>query len=195
MKYEYDKLTDEDLFSLLAESQEVSQLAFSELYKRYSAKIHSYLFRTLGEKFFIKDLFQEVFVKLYQIGLKSKGKKLNNFNAYIYQTAKNICLNHFRVENRMPEIYSEYMTSITNEKERDYEEDIELVRQAVDKLPPSLKEVFILSEFEGLSYSSISEITSDTEVNVRVKIHRARKALLGIVTRMKKRRKIWQENE
>ena len=195
MKYEYEKLTDEDLFSLLSESKEVSQLAFSELYKRYSAKIHSYLFKTLGEKFFIKDLFQEVFVKVYQIGLKSKGKKLTNFNAYIYQTAKNICLNHFRTENRMPDVYAEYMTGITNEKEQGYEEEIEMVRKAVEKLPPTLKEVFILSEFEGLTYSSIAQITNDTEVNVRVKIHRARKSILGIITRMKNRRKIWQENE
>lgn len=195
MKYEYDKLTDEDLFSLLSQSHEVSQQAFGELYKRYSAKIHAYLFRTLGEKFFIKDLFQEVFVKVYQIGLKSKNKKITNFNAYIYQTAKNICLNHFRVENRLSDIYSEYMTSISNEKENDYKDDLELVRQAVDKLPASLKEVFILSEFEGLSYSTISQMTNDTEINVRVKIHRARKSLLGIITRMKNRRKIWQENE
>ncbi len=195
MKYEYDKLTDEELFSLLSQSQEVSQQSFSELYKRYSAKIHAYLFRTLGEKFFIKDLFQEVFVKVYQIGLKSNGKILTNFNAYIYQTAKNICLNHFRVENRMPDVYAEYMTNVASEKEQNFEDDVEIVRQAVDKLPSSLKEVFILSEFEGLSYSSISEITSDTEINVRVKIHRARKSLLGIITRMKNRRKIWQENE
>jgi len=195
MKYEYDKLTDEELFSLLSESKEVSKLAFSELYKRYSAKIHAYLFKTLGEKFFIKDLFQEVFVKVYQIGLKSKGKKLTNFNAYIYQTAKNICLNHFRVENRMPDVYSEYMTAITNEKGADYEDDIEMVRKAVDKLPPTLKEVFILSEFEGLTYSTIADMLNESEVNIRVKIHRARKALLGIITRMKNRRKIWQENE
>jgi len=195
MKYEYDKLSDEDLFSLLSESKEVSQLAFRELYKRYSSKIHAYLFRTLGEKFFIKDLFQEVFVKVYQIGLKSKGKKLTNFNAYIYQTAKNLCLNHFRVENRMPDIYSEYMTLLSNEKDADYEEELEMVRKAVDKLPPTLKEVFILSEFEGLTYSTIAEMLNESEVNIRVKMHRARKALLGIITRMKKRRKIWQENE
>lgn len=195
MKYEYDKLSDEDLFGLLSESKEVSQLAFNELYKRYSAKIHSYLFRTLGEKFFIKDLFQEVFVKIYQIGIKTKGKKITNFNAYLYQTAKNICLNHFRLENRMPDVFAEYMTSIANEKNTDYEEEIDLVRKAVDKLPKSLKEVFILSQFEELSYSTIAEITNDTEINVRVKIHRARKALQGIIARMKNRRKIWQENE
>lgn len=195
MKYEYEKLSDEDLFGLLSESKEVSQRAFNELYKRYSAKIHSYLYRTLGEKFFIKDLFQEVFVKVYQIGLKSKGKKLTNFNAYIYQAAKNICLNHFKTENRMPDIYTEYMNNIIGEKEADTDEEIELVRKAVNKLPDSMKEVFILSEFEGMSYSTISEITGESEVNVRVKIHRARKLLKGIITRMKNRRKIWQENE
>lgn len=195
MKYEYEKLSDEDLFGLLSESKEVSQRAFNELYKRYSAKIHSYLYRTLSEKFFIKDLFQEVFVKVYQIGLKSKGKKLTNFNAYIYQAAKNICLNHFKTENRMPDIYTEYMNNIIGEKEADTDEEIELVRKAVNKLPDSMKEVFILSEFEGMSYSTISEITGESEVNVRVKIHRARKLLKGIITRMKNRRKIWQENE
>ncbi len=195
MKYEYEKLADEDLFALLSENKEVSNLAFNELHKRYSQKMYSYLNRLLGNRFFIKDLYQEIFVKIYNIGIKRKEKQLNNFNAYIYQTAKNLCLNHFKSENKLPELYSEYMNDIKSE-DKDIDEDrIEMLKKSVKLLPEIYREVIILSEFENLSNSSIAEITGDTEINIRVKLHRAKKMLRDIYARMKRRMKVIEEND
>lgn len=195
MKYEYEKLTDEDLFALLSENKEVSNLAFNELHRRYSQKMYSYLNRLLGNRFFIKDLYQEIFVKIYNIGIKSKEKQLNNFNAYIYQTAKNLCLNHFKSENKLPELYSEYMNDIKTEEKDIDEERIEMLKKSVKLLPEIYREVIILSEFENLSNTSIAEITGDSEINIRVKLHRGKKMLRDIYSRMKRRMKVIEEND
>jgi RNA polymerase sigma-70 factor (ECF subfamily) len=195
MKYEYEKLADEDLFALLSENQEVSNLAFNELHKRYSKKMYSYLYRLLGDKFFIKDLYQEIFVKIYNIGIKRKEKQLNNFNAYIYQTAKNLCLNHFKSENKLPDVYSEYMNEIKSDDNEFDDDKIEILKKSVKLLPEIYREVIILSEFENLSNPSIAQITGDTEINVRVKLHRAKKMLREIYARMKRRMKIIEEND
>jgi RNA polymerase sigma-70 factor (ECF subfamily) len=194
MKYEYEKLTDEELFSLLSESKEVSEKAFNEIYKRYSGKIYSYLYRLLGDKFFIKDIFQEVFTKIYKIGIESKNRNLYSFRSYIYQTTRHICLNHYKIEGRLPEIHNEYVKQRT-EDNTNIADTVELVKAAVNKLPDNLREVFILSEFEELNYPAIAEITGDSQVNIRVKIHRARKMLKDIVISLRNETKNMVENE
>jgi RNA polymerase sigma-70 factor (ECF subfamily) len=194
MKYEYEKLTDEELFSLLSKSKEVSEKAFNEIYKRYSGKIYSYLYRLLGDKFFIKDIFQEVFTKVYKIGIESKNRHLFSFRSYIYQATRNICLNHYKNEGRLPEIHTEYM-KLRTEDNTNISDTLDLVKAAVDKLPDNLREVFILSEFEELNYPAIAEITGDSQVNIRVKIHRARKMLKDIVLSLRNESKKMVENE
>jgi len=72
---------------------------------------------------------------------------------------------------------------------------LDLVKAAVDKLPDNLREVFILSEFEELNYPAIAEITGDSQVNIRVKIHRARKMLKDIVLSLRNESKKMVENE
>lgn len=184
MNYDYEKLSDEDLFSLLSENREVSNRAFNEIYNRYSARILSYLYKLLGNKFFIKDIFQDIFARVYKSGAEGKSKKLFNFRSYLYQTTKNVCLNHYKSEGRLKEIRSDFMT-IYPEETSNVGDTVELVRLAVSKLPDNLREVFILSEYEELTYPTIADITGDTQVNVRVKIYRARKMIKELVISMR----------
>jgi RNA polymerase sigma-70 factor (ECF subfamily) len=72
---------------------------------------------------------------------------------------------------------------------------VELVRQAVSRLPENLKEVFILAEYEEMNYPAIAEMIGDTQVNVRVKIYRARKMLKDIVVSMRREMNNMVENE
>ncbi|OGU58841.1 MAG: hypothetical protein A2X64_09535 [Ignavibacteria bacterium GWF2_33_9] len=186
MKYDYETLSDEELFILFSKSREVSNCAFNEIYKRYSGKINSFLYKILGDKQHVKDLFQDVFTKVYIVGAEGKKKKLDNFKSYLYSTVINSCSNHFKSLSRRSNIYTEYMIGMEKDKS-DYEDTIELVRTAVNKLPEHLKEVFILYEYEELNYPAIAEITGDTQVNVRVKIHRARKMIKDLVVKMRRR--------
>lgn len=194
MKYDYDNLADEELFGLLSKDREASNRAFNELYKRYSGKIYSFIYRLLGNKFFIKDIYQDVFTQIYRIGADGKNKNIYNFRSYIYQTAKNTCLNHFKQEGKIEEVHTDYMTNMSGEVS-DLSDTIDLVRKAVSRLPENLKEVFILSEYEEMNYPAIAEITGDTQINVRVKIHRARKMLKEIVISMRQEMNIMVENE
>jgi RNA polymerase sigma-70 factor (ECF subfamily) len=194
MKYDYENLADEKLFELLSKDRDISNRAFNELYKRYSGKIYSFLYRLLGNKFFIKDIYQDVFARVYRIGAEGKNKNLYNFRSYLYQTAKNACLNHFKSEGRISEVHTDFMITYP-EDTSNVGDTVELVRQAVSRLPENLKEVFILAEYEEMNYPAIAEMIGDTQVNVRVKIYRARKMLKDIVVSMRREMNNMVENE
>jgi len=57
------------------------------------------------------------------------------------------------------------------------DEQITLVRQALQQLPPEYKEVLILKHIDGWSYEQIAESTGDTVGTLKVRAHRARRML------------------
>ncbi len=188
MKDNYEILSDEELFSLLSESKEVSHIAFSILYNRYSKIIYTYIYKFLGKnKFFIQDIYQEAFIRLYKLALTKQFQDItmNNFHSYLYQIVKNLCISYHNNKERQEKMKEELEQSnhINTSNE---EETLELVREAVAKLPYNLREIFILSEYEGLSYDTIEKITGIKQSNIRVRIYRARKLIKEMVVNMRK---------
>ena len=55
--------------------------------------------------------------------------------------------------------------------------DQELVRQALEELPPQLREVIVLRELEGLSYQEIADVAAVPIGTVMSRISRGRKQL------------------
>lgn len=58
-----------------------------------------------------------------------------------------------------------------------HDETTRLVREAVDRLPPKLREVIILKEYGDLSYPEIAATLGISVGNVKVRVHRARERL------------------
>jgi RNA polymerase sigma-70 factor, ECF subfamily len=57
--------------------------------------------------------------------------------------------------------------------------DQELVRQALEELPPQLREVILLRELEGLSYQEIASVTEIPIGTVMSRLSRGRRQLQG----------------
>ncbi len=52
-----------------------------------------------------------------------------------------------------------------------------LIRAAIKTLPEDYAEVFILREYDGLSYAEIAEVTGESLANVKVRIYRAKQKI------------------
>lgn len=144
--------------------------AFYALYQRYSDLIYRNILVRVSSSFDADDIFQEFFIKLWE-----KHDKLNvetNVRAYLLVTLKHHILNTIK-EQQIRQKYHDASYANTDEAD-DYtwvkitSEDLkEQLREVVDKFPPRLKTIYILSREENLMVKEIAERLSVSEQTVK----------------------------
>jgi RNA polymerase sigma-70 factor (ECF subfamily) len=67
-------------------------------------------------------------------------------------------------------------------KSAETSEFLQLITTALDMIPDDYREVFILREYEGLSYAEIAEVVDSSLSNVKVRIFRAKQKIRDILT-------------
>jgi RNA polymerase sigma-70 factor (ECF subfamily) len=124
-------------------------------------------------------LVQNAFLRL----LRSKHtyRQQGQFRAWIYQIARSAHADHYRKHRRERPLEDEdvHIPSALPDPSAELEADqrAELVRAALAKLPAEKREVLVLSRYQGLRYSEIATLLGCPESTVKVKVHRAVKAL------------------
>lgn len=166
--------------------------SFSHLVKKYEKDIFYYFFRMTKNYDDSRDLSQETFLRAYKY-LKTYNEKYA-FSTWIFKIAHN-CLNDFwkrkgkndlSVE-RMEEEYHYEPSSDENVSETVERNDLKYqIKKALLSLPALYKEIMILRVIEEKSYEEICEITSISLSNVKIRIHRARKAMRKILEEYRK---------
>lgn len=173
----FEKYDDAELFEFIKKKHKLADKAFSELYDRHSQRVYAYCKRFLGNKEEAQDVFQETFVKFYQ---SAEGdREMTNVPAFILRIARNLCVNSKKRDK--PLISFEEFMVVNSDDKQDKKELINLIQMAMEILPNDYKEVFILREYEGLSYHEIAEITDLSLTNVKVRIHRAKQKVREIL--------------
>jgi RNA polymerase sigma-70 factor (ECF subfamily) len=132
------------------------------------------------------DLAQETFIRVRENlnDLRDHSK----LKSWIYQIARNQCLDYFRSSGQKYDAL-EINDNVLGIGEPDIQLKLEqnqmsnCVLNKIDLLPEPLREVLILFESEELNNQQISEILNISVANVKVRLHRARKALKEILER------------
>lgn len=194
MNTNFENMSDQELLQVFKDKTEASIKAFEELYRRYSQTLYVYFYKFLKNSFFIKDLYQDLFIKIYQLGTEGKLDNVENFRGYVFRMAHNIALNKIYADEKQQtylEGYKELMEEAYAGAEGSQDEKIEKLRNAIDQLPAHLKEILILREYNHMSYIEISQVTEESMENVKIKIFRAKKKLKQILSgKSKKIRKM-----
>jgi RNA polymerase sigma-70 factor, ECF subfamily len=151
--------------------------AFVELYTRYRARIYAYAFRMVGEREKANDIFQETFTRIYQ--RRDPERTVLNVSAYIFTSARNICLNAMR--DSKPTTAVEDFHQVVYQPSHENVELVRLVKTALELLPPDHREAFVLREYDGLSYQEIADITGRSLATVKIHIFRAKEKLRKIL--------------
>ena len=139
--------------------------AFNELVYRWERHIYGLTLRMLGRDEEAKDATQETFISAYRNLSKFRGEA--KFSSWIYRIALNIC--NTRLRGR-----SKSTISIDEEREEhgfeiaqdgyDISENIQQqqiathVRRALQGLPPEMRQVIVMKEYEGLKFNEIADI-------------------------------------
>lgn len=155
-----EKPTDFELVKRFTVGDEAS---FNEIARRYQQKIYWHARRMIGNHLDADEVVQEVLIVLYE--------KLKNFKfqsslyTWVYRITATRSINFlnkkkikrlFSFDDQTGEIVNEETDILTRLEQK---EKMEYLNKVLQKLPSKQREIFILRNFDGLSYEEISEIT------------------------------------
>ena len=177
-------LNDTDIIERLLEGDTE---AFGLLVGRYSERVFSLVCRICGNREDAEEVTQDVFVKVFRnIG---NFRRASSFSSWIYRIAYNASISHLRRQNpfRMSELQEERLDTGSREGPDDFEaaapgreEQLERLEKALATLPPDDRALLLFFYREDKSVREIAEIVSQSENNIKTRLHRIRKRLGNI---------------
>jgi RNA polymerase sigma-70 factor (ECF subfamily) len=191
---------------LMAAYQGGDEEAMGKIFGRYQRKIFNFALRFLSQRADAEDAVADVFLNLMKSGISWRPGRESQlsaqalpehgasvrpgakFSTWLYTVVRNACISKLRKRGN---VFS--LSFSKSSEEMDGERDVpdpssarnelhqkeigEHIKEAVDGLPVSQKEVLILREYHDLSYEEIANITGQSLSNVKVLIFRAREQL------------------
>ena len=173
---------------LVHSAQKGDTSAFGQLVEAHQSKIYSLCYRMTGNAEDAADLTQEVFLSAW----RSLGSFQSQaaFSTWLYRLTSNACIDFLRKEKRRSAL------SLTTEGEEEEGRELEVadqrfspereleqkearraVREGLAALSPEHRQVLVLREMEGLSYTEMAHLLDLEEGTVKSRLARARLAL------------------
>lgn len=149
------------------------------LFSRYQAMLTGYFYQQSRNYEVAKDLTQDTFWRILRYRQSYQPKSA--FKAWMFQIARNIYFDHCKRNKGIFENFEEGVQKEFSEENRpcphEKNDDIQLLNQAMAKLPEDKREVLILARFENLNYREIASILGCSVNNVKIRVYRALEAL------------------
>ena len=185
---------------IIEQARKGDPLAWEKLVVRHTKRIYNLCFRFVGRVDQAEDLTQEVFIKVFR-NLSSYHAESGQFVTWVMSVGRNLLIDHYR-QSKDDRVTVSVATEEDDElsildripasqpsaqAEMEREERAVLLRRALDRLPPQLKEAVILRDLEELSYEEIEEILKVPAGTVKSRINRGRMELAKSLQRLKSR--------
>jgi RNA polymerase sigma-70 factor (ECF subfamily) len=177
--------TDEQLLEQLRAGK---REAFGPLVRRYERELYGYLRRYLGDDDLADDVFQNTFVQVFlKIAQFEPGRAAR---PWLYAIATNQAIDALRRKSRRADRRAD-AAALDEEGEprplyellpaadaappdhADAAEQRRLVRAAVDRLPELLRQVVLLTYFQGMKYKDAADVLGIPVGTVKSRLHAA----------------------
>lgn len=174
--------------------------AFGKLVNKWQGPIQRLCVRMIGDEHRGEDLAQEAFSRLY--AKRHDYQPASRFSTYLWRVAMNLCYDELRRLKRRPE------TSLDAEKGVDGEEfslldghasaedspdavmqnqeQAEMVRHALRKLPERYRSVLVLRHYENLKFREIADVLDIPEGTVKSRMAEGLELLAQHLTRARR---------
>jgi len=164
----------------------MSQTTFKKLVQEHRNRVFSYTLYFLRNREDAEDVTQEVLIRLWKNMNKIDRKKIV---PWLMQVAHNCCIDHVRKRKSVGKngkiIDSIEVDNLPSEVDAvshpdqfvEYTETQELLLSALNTLPERTKSMMLLHYFQGLKYTTISNILNTDVGTVKVAVHRGRRML------------------
>lgn len=179
------RLTDEELAISYVRG---NNRAFDELLSRNQSKLFSYILFVVRDEDKANDLFQETFVKVITKLHQGRYVDSGKFGAWIMRIAHNVIMDWYREQRSRNLIEPTDENDLSNfsgneildsNVENRYVNDQIMVdvKNMMNMLPPTQREVVFMRFYQDLSFKEIAETTG---VSINTSLGRMRYAILNL---------------
>lgn len=147
---------------------------FSELVRRHQEPLYRYACTMGASPDVAQDLVQDAFVRAY-VRLR-QCREPDHFRAWLLGILRHRVLDHGR-DLRQQTLGLEHVPETSLAAAPPPHELRRALDTALDRLPPLLREAFLLRHHEGYGYEEIAAITGSQVSAVKMRVHRAREQL------------------
>lgn len=180
---------------LAARAAAGDQPAFEAIVARYQARVFRLAWRLTGNDGDAADAMQETFLQVYRALGGFRGD--SQFSTWLYRIATNAALMLRRARARRPAesldtflpcfdargvhtATPEQLQAAAGVEERlDRQRLAEKARAAIERLPDTYRDAFVLRDLEEMTTAEVAEILGLDPAAVRQRVHRARMMLRG----------------
>ena len=160
--------------------------AFSKIVDNYKDLVFTLALRLMKDRDVAEEMSQDTFIKIFKSLKKFQGK--SKFSSWVYRITYNTCLDELRRHKNKYNHISIYESSdsalgtiddsmLSMEKE----ELNANIKTCLELLPGEISFLLTMFYYDELSLKEISEIVKQKPNTVKVKIHRGRQKLMGIL--------------
>jgi len=170
-----------DEAGLIYDAQAGDREAFSSLVERYWERLYRWLCHLTRDGHIAEDLAQESFMKAF--AALDSFRAGSNFRAWLFRIAHNNFVNQRRAmrHNRQPLSQDWPEDSAGPEEEALSRESLQLLAEAVSKLPIDFRSALMLRAEADLSFKEIADVMGITEQTARWRVFKARQKLMTVL--------------
>ena len=145
--------------------------AYHALYDMFYNNLHRFCFSFVKSSEAAEEIVSDVFIKLWQI--RNRLCEIDNLKVYLYQIAKNFCLNYITRHFKNPvasldDLDFEAVISLDNPEELCISADIiNTIQQSIKQLPPQCRLIFQMVKEDGMRYKEVADILHLSVITVR----------------------------
>jgi RNA polymerase sigma-70 factor (ECF subfamily) len=184
----------QEIDSLIERCLKGDQSAWDAVVHLYWRKVFNIAYKFVGRHDEAEDLTQDVFLKLFK-SLQTFDRRAN-FSTWLISVSRNLCIDHYRSVRREHDAVTHDVDVVTLAQPSSIDspqlrlerrDRVALLREALDKLAPSLRTAVMLRDIQELSYQEIAERLGVPEGTVKSRINRGRNELARQIARLRER--------
>ena len=182
----------DDIETLIQRCLRGDQAAWERIVRLHWRKVFNVAYKFVGKHDEAEDLTQDIFLKIFK-SLDTFDRRAN-FQTWLISVSRNLCIDHYRSVRKERETMNRDVdpadlapVSPTRSPYAALEQRdrVELLRDALGKLAPTLRTAVMLRDIQELSYQEIAEQLRLPEGTVKSRINRGRTELARQIQRLR----------
>jgi RNA polymerase sigma-70 factor (ECF subfamily) len=151
---------------------------FSTLYKQYAPAVHRYALYLSGQRADAEDITAETFARVWA---SPQPIVMATVKGYLFTIARHLFLQGLRKSSRhdpLDEDLRDPREGPAGQAEQNSK--LQSVITEMQKLPEASRSALLMHAVDGMAYDEIARVLDISLAAVKVRIHRARLALVGV---------------